>query len=75
VFGALALALGQDGNWDLRNYHWYNAYAFITNRLMFDVGAAQPRDLLQSAARPAVLLARNMRRHASSGLRSALCKV
>jgi len=32
AFGFLALALGQDANWDLRNYHWYNAYAFLNNR-------------------------------------------
>jgi hypothetical protein len=40
AFGFLALALGQDANWDLRNYHWYNAYAFLNNR--YD------RDLLPS---------------------------
>jgi len=32
AFGFLALALGQDANWDLRNYHWYNAYAFLAGR-------------------------------------------
>lgn len=31
-FGMLALALGPDANWDLRNYHWYNAYALLTGR-------------------------------------------
>ena len=41
-FGALALALGQDANWDLRNYHWYNPYAFLTGRLQTDFGAAAP---------------------------------
>lgn len=30
--GALAMVLGQDTNWDLRNYHWYNAWAFWTGR-------------------------------------------
>ena len=30
--GLLALALGQDANWDLRNYHWYNAYSFVNGR-------------------------------------------
>ena len=29
LFGAIALAMGQDSNWDLRNYHWYNPYAFL----------------------------------------------
>jgi hypothetical protein len=36
AFGALALALGQDANWDLRNYHWYNAYALLNGRYSFD---------------------------------------
>ncbi len=30
--GAVALWLGQDIGWDFRNYHWYNAYAFLTGR-------------------------------------------
>jgi hypothetical protein len=42
LFGVFALLIGQDANWDLRNYHWYNAYAFLNDRLTFDVGAAQP---------------------------------
>ncbi len=41
-FGVLALALGQDANWDLRNYHWYNAYRFLTGRLTTDLGASTP---------------------------------
>src|SRR5580658_3260845 len=41
VFGGLALALGQDANWDLRNYHWYNAYAFLHGRFGFDLLPAQ----------------------------------
>ncbi len=32
AFGLLAVALGQDANWDLRNYHFYNAYAFLNHR-------------------------------------------
>ncbi|MFC7333665.1 hypothetical protein [Rhodocista pekingensis] len=39
--GALSLWLGQDSNWDLRNYHWYNAYAFMTGRGDMDVAPAQ----------------------------------
>lgn len=39
-FGALALVLGQDTNWDLRNYHWYNPYAFLTGRLALDIAPA-----------------------------------
>ena len=38
--GAGALLLGQDANWDLRNYHWYNPYAFLTDRFSIDVAAA-----------------------------------
>lgn len=40
-FGLLALWLGQDANWDLRNYHFYNAYAFLNGRLDFDIAPAQ----------------------------------
>jgi len=32
LFGALALFLGQDASWDFRNYHWYNAWAFVSGR-------------------------------------------
>jgi len=41
VFGWLALFLGQDANWDLRNYHWYNAFAFLNNRYSLDLLPAQ----------------------------------
>ena len=37
AYGLLAIALGQDANWDLRNYHYYDAYAFLTGRYDFDV--------------------------------------
>jgi hypothetical protein len=40
--GVLALVLGQDANWDLRNYHYYAPYAFLTGRLGFDIAPAQP---------------------------------
>src|SRR5579871_4265526 len=40
AFAALAVAFGQDSNWDLRNYHWYNPYAFLTGRLSHDLGVA-----------------------------------
>ncbi len=36
-FGCLSLYLGQDAGWDLRNYHFYNAYAFLFHRLDFDM--------------------------------------
>jgi hypothetical protein len=41
AFGALALALGMDANWDLRNYHYYNAWAFLTDRYGQDIAVAQ----------------------------------
>jgi len=40
VGGAVAVVLRQDNNWDLRSYHYYNAYAFLTNRFGFDIGPA-----------------------------------
>ena len=39
--GILSLYLGKDINWDLKNYHYYNAYAFIEHRLDFDIAPAQ----------------------------------
>jgi len=41
AFGAATLALGMDANWDLRNYHYYNAYAFLTGRENYDLLVAQ----------------------------------
>lgn len=41
LFGLAAVLMPQDNNWDLRNYHWYNAYAFLTGRMGFDLGPAQ----------------------------------
>lgn len=35
--GIAALALGQDANWDLRVYHYYNPFAFLNGRLNFDI--------------------------------------
>ena len=41
AYGLLGLALGMDANWDLRNYHWYNAYALLTGRIGVDLLPAQ----------------------------------
>ncbi|MDD3181712.1 MAG: hypothetical protein PHD48_02765 [Alphaproteobacteria bacterium] len=41
LFGLLALYLGQDTNWDLRNYHWYNAYALLNGRYDLDLLPSQ----------------------------------
>ena len=40
AFGLLSLVIGQDANWDLRNYHLYNAWAFLTGRLDLDLAPA-----------------------------------
>jgi hypothetical protein len=40
VCGLAALALGQDANWDLRNYHYYNPFAFLNGRMGFDIAVA-----------------------------------
>jgi hypothetical protein len=38
LMGLLSMAMGQDNNWDLRNYHWYNPYALLNGRLDVDMG-------------------------------------
>ena len=49
--GALAaLLLGQDAGFDLRNYHWHNAWALLHGRLHTDVAPGQ----LQSFFNPLV---------------------
>ena len=40
AFGCLSIFLGKDEGWDFRNYHWYDAYAFLHDRLGFDVAVA-----------------------------------
>ncbi|MCL4873962.1 hypothetical protein KJ039_07765 [bacterium] len=40
-FGALSVVFGQVVDWDLKNYHFYNPYAFLNGRLGFDYGPAQ----------------------------------
>lgn len=39
--GLRSLALGKDTGWDLRNYHYYNAWALLHERLGFDLAPAQ----------------------------------
>jgi hypothetical protein len=41
LIGLLGLHLGPDANWDLRNYHWYNAYALVNGRFGFDLLPSQ----------------------------------
>jgi hypothetical protein len=40
-YGFLSLAVGQDASWDFENYHWYNAYAFLTGREGRDILVSQ----------------------------------
>lgn len=40
IFAAIAVALGKDTGWDLQNYHWYNPYAWLQDRLGFDLAVA-----------------------------------
>lgn len=35
--GAVSVSYGQDANWDLANYHFYNAYAFLHGRIARDL--------------------------------------
>ncbi len=41
LFGITAIGLGMDADWDLRNYHYYNAWAFLTDRYDRDIAVAQ----------------------------------
>ncbi|GMV29391.1 MAG: hypothetical protein AMXMBFR59_15160 [Rhodanobacteraceae bacterium] len=41
AFGSAAALLGQSNNWDLRNYHWYNGWAWLHGRHHLDLAAAQ----------------------------------
>jgi hypothetical protein len=40
AFGLSTLWLGQDASWDLRNYHFYNPFAFLTGRMGYDVAVS-----------------------------------
>jgi len=39
--GLRSILLGKDANWDLKNYHWYNAWAWLHGRHAIDVAPAQ----------------------------------
>ena len=40
LFGLLVVARGRNADWDFRNYHWYNPYAWLTGRHELDVAVA-----------------------------------
>lgn len=41
AFGCAAAWIGQSNNWDLRNYHWYDGWAWLSGRGAQDLAAAQ----------------------------------
>jgi hypothetical protein len=42
VSSAISIALGQDANWDLQNYHFYGPWALLEGRAFgWDIAAAQ----------------------------------
>lgn len=41
AFGGLALFLGMDASWDLRNYHFYNGWAFLNGLVGKDLLVSQ----------------------------------
>ena len=43
LFGLYSVNLGQDKNWDLLNYHLYNPYAYLNDRLSLDLAPAGPQ--------------------------------
>ncbi len=40
VYGSLSVWSGQENNWDFRNYHFYNPYAFLNDRMGHDIAPA-----------------------------------
>jgi hypothetical protein len=40
LFGLLVVVRGRNSDWDFRNYHWYNPYAWLTGRSGVDVAVA-----------------------------------
>jgi hypothetical protein len=40
LFGLYSLWLGQDRNWDQLNYHIYNAFALLNDKLSIDLAPA-----------------------------------
>lgn len=40
IAGLVSLLKGQDGNWDLRNYHLYNPWSWLNDRISSDLAPA-----------------------------------
>ncbi|HEX8479057.1 MAG TPA: hypothetical protein VF663_12020 [Telluria sp.] len=41
LFGLISVAMRQDNNWDLRNYHLYNPFAWLNGKVGIDLAPAQ----------------------------------
>ncbi len=50
AFGAVSIGFHRSFDWDLMNYHYYNAFAFLNDRIGFDIAPAQ----LQSYFNPLI---------------------
>jgi hypothetical protein len=50
LLGLMSVWMGQDSNWDLQNYHWYNPHALLNGRLDVDMAPGQ----FQSYFNPAI---------------------
>ena len=48
-FAIWSFLLGQDASWDIKNYHYYNAYALLSGRLDYDIAPAQQQTYLNPA--------------------------
>ena len=60
LFGLLIVVRGHDADWDFLNYHWYNAYAWLTDRRGFDVAVAHHATYYNPLADVPVYLAARM---------------
>jgi len=40
-FGLVSVSMRQDSNWDLRNYHFYNPFAWLNGKVGLDLAPAQ----------------------------------
>ncbi len=56
AFGGAALALGQDANWDFKNYHLYNGYALLNGRYTRDIAPGQLQTFLNPTTDAATYL-------------------
>ena len=48
-FAVWSFLLGQDASWDIKNYHYYNAYALLSDRFDYDIAPAQQQTYLNPA--------------------------